>query len=215
MLRTRIVTAVVLWGVLMPLFLFAPVALIRAAMLLICVLASWEWARLANVTAKAAMVFALLCGGVIAVLWWLLETSTLLGVAGASLLFWLWVALLGLKKGLPKFLQNLPGALALLGVLVTTATWEAAYAAVAFGPWLFISLMSVVWVSDIAAYFTGKAFGKHKLAPHISPGKTWEGVAGAVLFTLLLFFGVSTRRLVGGRPSAHGFGSARHCGRLI
>ena len=118
MLRTRIVTAVVLWGVLMPLFLFAPAVLICAAMLLICVLASWEWARLGKAQPKAAVAFALLCGLVIAVLWWKLEEFTLVWVAGASLLFWVWVALLGLRKGLPKFLQNLPGALALLGVLV-------------------------------------------------------------------------------------------------
>ena len=41
--------------------------------------------------------------------------------------------------------------------------------------------MAAIWISDTAAYFTGRAFGKHKLAPGISPGKTWEGVAGALV----------------------------------
>lgn len=191
MLRARLITAITLLGILLPLFLWAPVALIRTVMLLICVLASWEWARLSKASPKTALVFALLCGLVIALLWWMLEASTLLWVAAANLVFWLWVAHWGLKNGLPQFFRDLPGALALLGVLVMTATWEASYVAIGFGPWLLISLMSVVWVSDIAAYFTGKAFGKHKLAPHISPGKTWEGVAGALLFTLLVFFALA------------------------
>ena len=49
------------------------------------------------------------------------------------------------------------------------------------GPWPLLGLMAVVWIADIAAYFSGRAFGKHKLAPQISPGKTWEGAAGAVV----------------------------------
>jgi phosphatidate cytidylyltransferase len=50
-------------------------------------------------------------------------------------------------------------------------------------PWLLLGVMSTIWMADIAAYFSGRRFGKHKLAPAISPGKTWEGVVGALVMT--------------------------------
>jgi phosphatidate cytidylyltransferase len=59
-------------------------------------------------------------------------------------------------------------------------TWFAFVVLRDASPWLLLAVAAVIWVADIAAYFTGKAFGKHKLAPAVSPGKTWEGVMGAL-----------------------------------
>jgi phosphatidate cytidylyltransferase len=53
------------------------------------------------------------------------------------------------------------------------------------GPWILLMFMAVAWIADIAAYFTGRAFGRRKLAPRVSPGKTWEGVMGAFAATTL------------------------------
>ena len=66
----------------------------------------------------------------------------------------------------------------------------------AFNPWLLLFVMTVVMAADISAYFTGKRFGKNKLAPAISPGKTWEGVFGAMV-------GVTLYVMVVGWASGH------------
>jgi phosphatidate cytidylyltransferase len=65
-------------------------------------------------------------------------------------------------------------------VVVLLPTWVALLYLHARGPAVLLGVMAVVWTADTAAYFAGRQFGRHKLAPAISPGKTWEGVAGAL-----------------------------------
>jgi phosphatidate cytidylyltransferase len=77
-----------------------------------------------------------------------------------------------------------------IGWLLLGSLWMALVCAKRVDPWLLLIIISTIWIADSAAYFAGKRFGKHKLAPSISPGKTWEGVLGALaavsLFALLL-----------------------------
>ncbi|MGV5592796.1 phosphatidate cytidylyltransferase, partial [Burkholderia pseudomallei] len=72
------------------------------------------------------------------------------------------------------------------GLVVFSACWHALVAARAQGVPFVLSLLVVVWLADIGAYFAGKAFGKHKLAPSVSPGKTWEGAAGGWLAVMIV-----------------------------
>ncbi|MBI3560445.1 MAG: phosphatidate cytidylyltransferase [Gammaproteobacteria bacterium] len=60
------------------------------------------------------------------------------------------------------------------------------------GPQLVLVLLILIWVADSAAYFTGRALGKHKLAVHVSPGKSWEGVGGALIATVITAYAVGT-----------------------
>lgn len=118
----------------------------------------------------------------------------------ASLLFWTLVAPLSLRSS-----WSGRGARGVSGVLfIIPLVWALLWLQQqADGNLLLVSGMAVVWVSDSAAYFAGRAFGRHKLAPAISPGKTWEGVAGAVagvaLYTVMLFL-FAGERLPAGLP---------------
>ena len=78
--------------------------------------------------------------------------------------------------------------MAALGFLLIASLWLALICAKGADPLLLLILLATIWIADSAAYFAGKNFGKHKLAPHISPGKTWEGVFGALIAVTI--FGV-------------------------
>lgn len=83
-------------------------------------------------------------------------------------------------------------------LVVLFPTWLALVQLRIPGPGVLLALFAVVWMADIAAYFSGKAFGKNKLAPNISPGKTWEGAIGAVIGVII--YGVVMRILTGFSP---------------
>jgi phosphatidate cytidylyltransferase len=99
----------------------------------------------------------------------------------AAAIFWLALAPLCLARG-----WRLDGAARFVsGWLVVVPAWAAMLALRDRGPWWLLAALALSWVADIAAYFAGRAFGRHKLAPTVSPGKTWEGVVGAVIGVLV------------------------------
>ncbi len=94
---------------------------------------------------------------------------------GVALLFWIAVVPLWLRRSLGVS----SAALAVAGALVLISAWYSLYLLQESAARL-LALLGVVWVADTAAYFAGRRFGRRKLAPSISPGKTWEGVLGAI-----------------------------------
>src|SRR5690606_35830379 len=78
--------------------------------------------------------------------------------------------------------RRAPALLSAFGVLAIVAAWAALVLIYfEYGAWCLVSMMALIWCADIAAYFTGRAIGRRKLAPSVSPGKTWEGAVGGVV----------------------------------
>ena len=187
MLKQRVITAVVLLGIVLP-TLFAPVALPFAALTLVFIgAAGWEWARLNGGQSLSALGFGLLLGGACALALgagWEQSASPLTWWAamGVWVLGGSWVLKAG-PAGWGLVPQSLRWALGLIGLWLA---WLALASARNLGVNFILSIFSLVWVSDIAAYFGGRAFGKRKLALSISPGKSWEGVWSGMLGVLIL-----------------------------
>ncbi len=200
MLKTRIITALVI----LPIVLFALFALPSTGWLLfslaIMAAAAWEWTRLAGFTALQARIFLVVCavlavgmaafyiGPRFGVNWFenpIQRIGILRVLLGISAAFWVIVVPLWL---LNQWRVRSAWSNALAGVIVLFPTWLALLLLRDAGPWFILSFAAIVWVADIAAYFSGKKFGKHKLAPAISPGKTVEGVVGGVLGVIAYYF---------------------------
>ncbi len=186
MLKTRVLTALVLVpAVLAALFLLDPLAW---ALVLLAVVgwAAHEWARLSAFPPPLHTAFILATVGLALALLLYPHRGVAQAYAGGMLwlasAFWivaapLWVA--------ARWSTRPRVTMALVGVVVLVATWVALVDMRARSPWLVLAAMAVVWIADTAAYFSGRAFGRHKLAPQVSPGKTWEGVYGAWLAVAL------------------------------
>jgi len=183
MLSTRIVTALVaLVGVLAALFLLPPRGF-EIALLLVMAVGAHEWAALARFppAGRRAFIGVLLAAG--AALVWLdavsAENAARIALAACALatLFWLLIATPWVVRRWPP---RSAVALALSGWVVLLGAFVALSELQARSPWLVLAAMAIVWIADTAAYFSGRAFGRHKLAPQVSPGKTWEGVFGAL-----------------------------------
>lgn len=195
MLRTRVITAVAILPVLLGMLFFASPAGWALFVLVIALVGCWEWSRMSVLSSRAQSVYLLLSGALGGALWLLYarEGAVLfmrVATIGFSLaaIFWIVVAPLWLAKKL----RPSPLVCAAAGWLVLWPTWLAFVVLRDASPWILLAMAALVWVADIAAYFAGKRFGKHKLAPVVSPGKTWEGVAGAmagvVVYGLILYW---------------------------
>lgn len=190
MLRQRVVTAVVLLaGLLGALFLLPQLAWL-ALVALVCGAAAWEWAGLNAMDGWRKPVFAGLTGLLCLLLGLLAGLgSDSAGTAGAlfaiylaSATFWIVLVPGWLRR---KWRIERASAAVVIGLVVLIAPALALAHLRQVDPWLLLGAMALVWIADIAAYFVGRAFGRHKLAPLISPGKTWEGAAGAVAGVLI------------------------------
>jgi phosphatidate cytidylyltransferase len=194
MLVQRVMTAVVLLiALLVSLTIAAPLGFVALSLAFVGA-GMWEWFRLLGFSPKRAAAIAVIASMVLLVLQQSapadLQFVTLW--LFAALVVWIGLATRVSVSGRFFELANRRILSVVLGILLPGATWLALMTMYRFSVWYMLLAMALVWVADIAAYFCGRAFGRHKLAPSISPGKTVEGVAGAMLFAAV-FAWLATR----------------------
>jgi phosphatidate cytidylyltransferase len=191
MLKQRVITAIVLLLILLPaLFYTSPAPFCALALVLISA-GAWEWGRLNGCGPKSSLGFGALLAIVGGATW-----------AGGLLsmnLSWVWMVATGcwvvasvglLRQGVPAW-SAIPRWIRLVGgFLMLWCAWLAVAQARVIGINFLLSSLVLVWVADIFAYFSGRAFGgrftRSKLAPSISPGKSWEGVWGGMAGVMVL-----------------------------
>jgi len=181
MLFTRILTA----AVLLPLFVgglfFLPGFWWGTGLLPLVLAGAWEWATLSGFSREGRWGFCVLilasAGGILFAGGNAPPSGMEQGIFASSALFWLLAVPPWLKQG---WKVRSTWILIAAGWVLLVPTWLALIR-LQVHPWLLLAILGVVWVADSAAYFAGHQWGRHKLAPAISPGKTWEGVAGAAV----------------------------------
>lgn len=191
MLKQRIITAAVLLAILLPALFYPSYVPFACVMLVLVGAAAWEWGRLNGYGSRISIFLGIELVVLCAMSWWLgLLEGSLLTVWIVASACWVLGGAALLRAAVPGW-PTIPRGLRLMGgLLALWVAWLAAVQARMVGINFLLSILVLVWVADVFAYFAGRAFGlrftHNKLAPGISPGKSWEGVWGGVAGVIVL-----------------------------
>ncbi len=211
MLKYRLISALVLIPAVIAALLWLPPVGFAITTLVVCMLAAWEWGQLSGFTSRSQRVWlAVLCGLLLAVMLFILpeyhqsaSVPIIDGVLWASLAWWIVALLMVLTYPRSatawrqsRVLRLVFGLLTIVPFfwgMVVLRNWHYDTNHYTGALWL-LYVMVLVWGADSGAYVFGKMFGKHKLAPKVSPGKTWQGFLGGLLTSAIIawIFGAST-----------------------
>lgn len=191
MLRTRILTALVIFPVTLAVVFLASPAVFKGAIALLLLVGCLEFRRICDLPSAAGVALLALQAAIFVALalGWPVVEPYAVPVLAASCLAWL---LLFLRLALFRRGAEPTTAFRLAGFLSAPVALTSCWFALSWlheqprGPMVVFLLLLTIWAADIGAYFAGKQFGRHKLAPVISPNKTWEGVYGGLALALLV-----------------------------
>ncbi|MBS1188721.1 MAG: phosphatidate cytidylyltransferase [Rhodocyclaceae bacterium] len=193
MLKTRVLTAALILAAFLPSLFYFPQRYWAWLAALIAGVAAWEWGGLIRFSGKGRAFYGVLVAAACIASSMAVPAAIgdgvpaepaapgVLAIYGLAAIFW---------GGVVPFWLRLKWQLAdarlgaVVGLAVIVPAWLALVQLRLLGSGMLLAILAVVWIADIAAYFAGKTFGRHKLAPSISPGKTWEGAAGATVGVL-------------------------------
>jgi len=181
-LKQRVITALVLVAALLSALAWSPLAF-AGLLTLGFSLAQAEWLRLSGWSFRASLLVALTLG----LAQFALFAAAPAAVAAigqpavaAATAIWIGLGAVLLRSEKKGVVRIAPTTSRLFAIVLPFAAWCALMMFLQLGAVMLLSVLVIIWLADIAAYFFGRAFGRRKLAPHISPGKTWAGVWGAV-----------------------------------
>ena len=184
MLRQRILTAIIALLVLGIVMFAVPTVIGRAFIAVLLLAGAWEWGGfLFHENNKLRLFYVAFIGALIAALLLNHQDQQLLELVFKVALVW-WFAALVWMFFYPTPIAKI--VIWIAGALVLVPAWAALDLLYTQSASLLLFALLIVWAADIGAYFVGKGFGRVKLAPRISPGKTWEGVLGGLTAVTLL-----------------------------
>jgi len=191
MLKKRILTAIVALVALLLVLFALPAPLARAVIVLVVLAGAWEWGGLLGQGVRndgfdlPRVAYTAAIAALIGTLFWLLASNDVHEIVLKAALVWWFAALLWMfafPTPIPAWLS------ACCGALVLVPAWLALDQLYLRSAESLLTVLLIVWIADIGAYFVGKRFGRVKLAPAVSPGKSWEGALGGL--TLVALFAV-------------------------
>lgn len=196
MLKQRIITSLVLTPLVIWCVFSMPDLYFSLFILLLVGLSSWEWGHLSGIEATfSKALYTIVSLITLILLIWFLDISinTFYILLGISIAWWLYriICILVYKKPVNSNLSDEPKGTNITTAIVSIVALIIPLYSIVFlrntydFPGYLFYLLMTIWTADVFAYFSGKYFGKRKLAPHVSPGKTWEGVYGALVGTSL------------------------------
>lgn len=186
MLRERILTALVLAPLFTLAVLLLPTYWVGLLLALVLLLGAEEWSCLTGLSTRGVYLgFLMACVlGIFGLSWAFMDQAPVLPLLGIASLWWLVVAWRIRKiRAISPLQEGANPAAAGAGLLILLSAWGGLIwlHRQPHGPWLLLFLLMLIWIADIGAYFAGRRWGRVKLAPLVSPGKTLEGVYGALV----------------------------------
>jgi phosphatidate cytidylyltransferase len=186
MLRQRVITALTLLPLVVALVLMAPTWVLALVAGSLALLGSWEWSILSGVSNTKLKYCYLMLVTLLLYLFWLTRRDVLILwlAAAVALIWWLFAVfwVFSWRRTFHRWIKLICGILTLIPAWVALVDLHASQR----GAVKLLFLLALVWAADIGAYFAGRYFGQHKLAPEVSPGKTWEGVVGGTLALMIV-----------------------------
>lgn len=187
MLKERIATAIVLLAVFLSAVFLLPTRQFAIVVAGVIGVGAFEWATLAKVSSPVRYAYSAICAALFGIWIWGFQAidpsrPEVAAVHVLSAFFWIAVVPVWLARGwkVRSRMVNLTvGAVVVLPAGLSIVSFHS------IAPYVLLMVLAFVWIADVAAYFAGRSFGRHKLAPEISPGKTWEGAAGALVATVI------------------------------